>query len=406
MKLLAFSDAHLGSGDLHRKDALADQEATLDRIADLARERNVSLVLNAGDTFHRPKPEPATLHVFRRFCNRLAEAEIPMVALGGNGAHDAAPGQPSALELFEARLVRTSRRAETITEFAGVAVCTLPAVPVHRLAAIRNGGDRGALNEEAAELLVQAARDLFAEAPDDRPRILLGHWLLTGGNLPTGLPITESLGLVLPLKELETIGYDTMIFGDVHEPQSLESTPFLAAAPAFYCGSPMRHDFGDAGTEHGVWIVDYAEGTAPEFVRLEDRRFVTVDVDLGPGAVARVPGDSLSAVHDVTDVIALVISAELPLDGAVVRVKYRAAEEDHRRVDQPALLRLLEDAGVHRVYGGIQWEPVRQTRARIEGVDESVSPQAALELWLTANEIPDGEPLKGLLDRYLVEETA
>ena len=160
-----------------------------------------------------------------------------------------------------------------------------------------------------------------------------------------------------------------------------------------------------------------------EFVPLADRRFVSVECDLteevsepvqshDPEAVSpphRTPGShagtgSLASL-DETDRTAAAIAERLPLAGAVVRVRYRASEEQHRRVDHGALMRLLEDAGAHKVYGGIQWLPVRASRARVAGVDESLAPLAALDLWLGAqNGAVSAEAAAGL--RGLLREWA
>lgn len=287
MKILCLSDTHVGAGYEHRKDAVADTDRMFAQVANLAVQRGVDLVLHAGDPFHRAKPTPAELHCFKRFCDKLAAAGIPMIALGGNGMHDAAPGQRSALELFESPLVRVSRAPEYITEFAGVAVCTLPAQPISRLVAASNGGAREDAYAQAVDLLLRIAQDLHGSAPADRPRILLAHQMVSGASLPTGLPVEQVGSIVLLLWALEGIGYDAIVLGDIHKPQVIESQPFAATTPAWYCGSPMCMDFGEADVEHGVWIYetrsDGGPTYAPEFVPLEDRRFVTVDVDLVEG---------------------------------------------------------------------------------------------------------------------------
>jgi len=415
MKILAFSDLHLGAGQDHRGDALADQSRVLEQIATLAFERNVDLILNAGDTFHRAKPAPAELHVFKRFCEALAALGIPMVAIGGNGMHDAAPGQKSALELFESPLVRVSRTPEMIAfpgggpNQLGVAVCTLPAAALGHLAAAGNGVPRADLAERAVDLLLGCARQLYADAPDDRPRILLAHQMVSGASLPTGLPVEQVGSVVLPLWALEEQGWDAIALGDIHKAQILQDVPFIA-----YCGAPMRHDFGEQENKPGVWILDAdTEGADYEFVRLEDRRFVTVDVDLVAEADAQASMNAKVAAgeltqtwaisSDETDWIAVAIGQELPLTDAVVRVRYRATEEQHRRVDHAALQRLVMDAGAHRLYGGVAWEPVRETRTRASGLDESLPPLAAVDLWLAANTVDDGQAaaLRALLAGWL-----
>jgi hypothetical protein len=110
--------------------------------------------------------------------------------------------------------------------------------------------------------------------------------------------------------------------------------------------------------------------------------------------------DSLPARGlDETDQLAAAIAERLPLDGAVLRVRYTATEQQHRRIDQAALLKLIADAGVHKLYGGLQWIPVREQRARAEGLDESLGPIEALEMWLRAEQV--GDPEAGLVRELL-----
>lgn len=448
-KILCLSDTHVGAGHSHRQDALADTDAMFAQVVDLAVERGVDLCLHAGDPFHRAKPTPAELHCFRRFTAALAQAEIPMIALDGNGAHSVAPGQESALELFASPLVTVSRRPE-VHEVAGVAIATLPAVPLNRLVAARNGGDRAELYEEAIDLLLRTARDLFESAPSDRPRLLVAHHMVSGATLPTGLPVDAVGSLVLPLHELEEIGFDAIVLGDIHKAQVLSDEPFTA-----YCGAPMRNDFGEGGNEVGVWLLETSDEaqsltgepiiyTNTEFVSLEDRSFVTVDVDLTEGGdwkqrqadsprsekegsdpglgdnrrgsevtiesalvatMPTVPDAASSYSLDETDAIAASIAAHLPLREAVVRVRVTATEEQWRRVDVDALNRMLADAGVHKVYGGIQWLPVREHRARASGMDESLSVEGAIALYCDAQGVvaEDASSLQALAVRWLGE---
>lgn len=381
-RLLACADLHIGAGADHRGDHLADQELVLDQIVDVARGGDCDALLLAGDVFHRPKATPAELHVFARFTRRLADAAIPTIALLGNAGHDQlGVDQPSALELFQSPWLRVSRTPELVKAAGDVAVCTLPSVPVSRLVATVGGGDRGEVNELAARLLVEAAAGLRAQVPDGWPCVLVAHWSISGAALPSGLPVADLHEPVLDGDALADLGFDAVVAGHIHRAQP------LAGRCAFYCGSPMTHDFGEAGCEHGVWIFDLEELAGgsedpPEFVPLADRRFVTVAVDVAAAAM-----DAGNSSLDETDLVAAAITEQLPLDDAVVRVTYAATEEQHRRVDHQALLGFLGEAGVHRVYGGLHWQPVRASRARVEGVDETLDPSEAVSLWVAANDV-------------------
>ena len=384
-RVLAFADLHLSAGASYSDDRLADQEAVLNQIVDLAARERVDLICAAGDLFHRPRPVPAALMVFRRFVDRLAHADIPCVAITGNASHDIeSADRPCALDLFESRLFRVSRRPELITEFAGVAVATLPSVPVSRLVAGSESAERGPVFAQAAEALLAVARELREQA-GDRPCVLMGHWSVYGASLPNGLPVADLHEPILDIGALEAIGYDKMVFGHIHQPQPL-TLPGLAwdrVARGFYCGSPMPVDFGEANSKHGVWIVEPGSETMA-FRPLDSRRFVTIDADLA--ALPQEPGDML----DDTDYLAAHIAEHFPLTDAVVRLRYRCTEEQQRRVDLPAIKKLIADAGAHKLYQ-VAPEIVREDRARVAGVDENLSPQEALRAWVVANGLSDDQ---------------
>lgn len=393
-RVLAFGDLHLGAGAAYAEDRLSDQEAVLDQIVDVARDRDVDLCLFAGDAFHFWRPGPEALHIFARFARRFAEV-CPTVAVLGNQPHDqGGAGLPAALELFEARSFRVSRHPEVITEFAGVNVCTLPSVPVARLVASANGGDRGAVFEQAARLLERAALELRESVTHDGPTVLVGHWSVSGASLPNGLPVADLREPVLELGALERCGYDAVALGHIHAKQMLAAALPISYDPVLYCGSPMPLNFGEPG-EHGCWVLDFAHGDdSAEFVPLESRPFVTVDCDL-------VEQNAAYPESDWTDWIVAHVAEKLPLTNAVVRIRYRATEAQHRRVDQAALKRFCMDAGAHRVYQ-ITPEIVREDRARVAGVDETLEPLALVGAWCEAHEIV-AERLRGLAADYLKE---
>lgn len=417
-RLLCTADLHIGAGSDHRGDALADQEHVLDQIVEQARAHDVDAVLVAGDVFHRPKPAPAELHVFSRFARNLERAAIPTIAILGNAGHDQLGADlPSALELFQSDWLRVSRAPELVKAAGDVAVVTLPSVPVSRLVALRGGGDRTETNELAATLLVEAAAELRAQVPEGWPCVLIGHWSASGASLPNGLPVATLTEPVLPIEELEAQRWDAIVLGHIHKGQRFGSHPF-GRWTALYCGSPMTQDFGEGGFEHGVWLLDLEElsgesDALPEFVPLTDRRFVTVNADLtnvGAAIEITTPEDGFDRRIDMdeTDYIAALITEELPLTDAVVRVSYRATEEQHRRVDAAALTGFLDEAGVHKLYGGIKWEPVKGARARVEGMDEQLDPLAAVDAWCKANDVDDtpGLQLARLTTSYLEGETS
>jgi exonuclease SbcD len=376
VKLLATGDLHVGAGSQHREDALADHADTLNQILELARARDVDAILLAGDIFDRPKPTPAELHVFDRFIRALP---CPAVAILGNAGHDQwGVDQPTALELFAGDHLRVSRHPEVILGPGDVAIATLPSVPVSRLVAAHGGGDRAQINEHAAELLLETARGLRDQVPDGWPCVLLGHWAVTGASLPNGLPVADLNEPVLSVDALEALDFNAVVLGHIHVPNEF-------GIDVLYVGSPLCLNFGEAGFTHGAWIVEVEQGieTATEFVQLDDRRFVTVDVDL----IGSDPSSSASASprRDRRAIAAAIIGRRRRARRRDRPRPLPRHEAQHRRVDQAAIRKLIADAG-GRCYQIVP-EIIREQRARVEGIDETLSPMRAVAAWAAANDL-------------------
>lgn len=397
-RILCVADLHLGaSPGLGRapygpESRLADQERAWLAVCELAVNERVELVLFAGDAFHRPRPTPSEILAFRAGLALLSSHGVSVVAIDGN--HDVvAADVPSALEVFtppagledEFVLARTPRVIEWFpldgphVGAPQLSIATLPWAPPARLVADRGGGDRDDIHRDAAEVLLDIARLLRAQCPPGTPAVLMGHWSVSGASLPAGMLADDLREVVLPLADLEAMGWDAMVFGHLHRPQQ------LGAALACYTGSPAVVDWGEAEVPHGVWVLDL-DRLDLDWHEIPDRPFVTLP---------------LSAHEIETDY-------DLPpeIDGAVVRVRYTATREQAARISDAALARSLYDAGAWRVF--VQPEVLREERARVDGLDDTVSADAALDLWLDTQDIPGGlrAQVRDHARPYLEEATA
>ena len=75
-KIAHFSDSHLGFAAYGMPDRLLDFAAALDRVARVAIEQKVDLVVDTGDTFHSPEPDPMSVAHHRHFVEKLVAAAI------------------------------------------------------------------------------------------------------------------------------------------------------------------------------------------------------------------------------------------------------------------------------------------------------------------------------------------
>lgn len=365
-RFLLTGDSHLGKSAHLYDTRLAEQEQVWRDTLELARERNVDAVIHCGDLFdsRRPSPDvmlaaerPLVEHRFQRGC--------PVLAIPGNHEVGGVDDDTPLEVLAEAGLLSMYPRSDV--EHAGRSkIGFLPWTPVARLVAARGGGDRDSVFADAADLLVRIAAGLR----EDGAELLVGHWSVSGSQLPSGLPVDQLRETVIPAGELERLGFAYVALGHIHRPGH------FGDGTCFYVGSPMPLDHGEAGVEHGCWIVDlHARET--EFVPLESRRFVTI---------------RLVDLEDLSDA-----------PGAVVRVKDTlpaGATFDAREIRETLLA-----AGAKRVDLAITVE--RAARPDREPVlDTDRGPEELLAAWLEQNGHDDTERLAELARTYLAGDRA
>ena len=87
MRFLHIADLHLGK-QMNDLSLLADQEAVLDQVIQIADAEKVDAVLIAGDVYQRTSPQAEAMALFDRFVSRLAEAGKKIFVISGN--HDSA----------------------------------------------------------------------------------------------------------------------------------------------------------------------------------------------------------------------------------------------------------------------------------------------------------------------------
>lgn len=369
MKILLTSDWQLGAGtDLGQGDhgpgsRFQDQVDVLNRIVDIALAEQCGLIANLGDTFERARPAPHEILAVQNFVRNANDAMIRCLFLQGN--HDSrGTALPTALEIFAGNGCVVSL-LPSILAIEDVVFATLPWVPPGHIVAAMPGVDRADVNDAAAQALVAGAQALKLrcdiEYPDLTP-VLIGHWAVSGGTLPTGLPTAQLREPVIPLEGLTVSGFNLAMFGHIHVAGMLAAGP----TPVGYCGTPCAMNWAEADQPHGVWIFDSAENTL-RFVAVEDnRRFVTIDLNFGTAQ-----GVPFGWSHEPTN-----------LRGAVVRARYEVSESDARRVNQSEIRAVLTSEGAEKVV--LRPKIIREERARVATMSEDLTETAALDLWVDA----------------------
>ena len=179
MKILHTSDWHLGL-DFYGASLLRDQEAMVDRIADIAAQERVGAVLLAGDVFDRAVVGADAMGVYNRAMRRLClEERIPVVVCAGN--HDGAARLSLLQELLAPSGLHVFGRAGAQDDRVDLGEAVVHVLPYCTT-------DDARLSFPAEREAIGSAADAVAaflahRAPerDGRFHILLGHCFAAGG---------------------------------------------------------------------------------------------------------------------------------------------------------------------------------------------------------------------------------
>jgi DNA repair protein SbcD/Mre11 len=397
-RLLCMGDLHLGAGaSLGREPGsrLTDQDAVLKHILARAVENDVAAILVAGDTFDGPIVTPEQLDVFAAFVSAADDRDIPVVAISGNGVHDQAMRDVNAVNIFSHIPGVSVYSRPAVHDLSDVRIACLPWVSPRRLVAMTDGDiPRGQINNHAAGLMLKAAQGLLERDPREKPTVLLMHGSLSGASLPTGIATDDLNEPVIDTETLLGFGFGAVVAGHIHKRQILTGVEYEwddisthEAAPfplAFYTGSPLPLNFGEASTDHGVWILDIdATGSRARFVPIESRPFRTLNLSEMEGR--------LYDTFDIAD--------------AIVRVTGTVDDELYRRIDFAAMRDgLLNAAGAHSVKFAI--DKVRADRARVGVVTDDLSPLDAFDAWTAANSMVGAEAARERMQADLEEIAA
>lgn len=346
MRVLHTSDWHLGKR-LERHDRVEEHRAVVDAVVGVAEAEDADLVLHSGDLFDRPAPPVEALRLGLEGLVRLTSAgERPVVAVAGN--HDS----PELFETlapflapFGVHLVgRIKAPGEggilSLDTRAGRAhVACFPFLRAAQTVDFMARADEwyGKYADRVRKITESYATALAEVAEADEATFLLGHFMVGGVKIHTGAPRGER-DLHIGEAYAATDGavptsVDYVALGHIHAPQPVPG----ARVPAQYAGSLLQLDFGEAGEEKRVVVVDTSP-RAPASLR-------SVSIT-GGRPLIRVEGTwaEITARHDLDDAyLDLAVTTDGPDPGLMDSARQRfsnvvkvRAEYDRTRDDRPA----------------------------------------------------------------------
>lgn len=278
MRLLHTADWHVGK-QLRGRSRLEEHQRVLAEVVDVAARAEVDVVLVVGDLFESAAPAPDAQRVVWDTLLALRATGADVLVAAGN--HD----NPFAFDAVR-----------PLCAAAGITVLGHPSPPDEggvveldardgsrvRVAMLPFPSQRYAVRAE--DLWDLAAADAIGEYRDrvrrmvarlcepggtDVVHLLAAHLTVTGGALGGGEREAQTIFDYHVSPAIFPSHLHYVALGHLHRTQSLAS-----GVPAWYSGSPIQVDFGEAGDDKHVLLVD-AEPGVP--ARVEPVRLATPD---------------------------------------------------------------------------------------------------------------------------------
>ena len=263
MKIVHTSDWHVGRRwkGIQRFDEL---EAVLEHLATFIEKHSIDLVLHTGDVFESRNPPAEAEQLVNRFLVRVGRAGAQMLVIAGNHDDPLRLDARSLLtELVNVQILGrprpASRGGTRILETRGgekAVVAALPfASPGAWVSALDLAGEEAGARSQYARMFERAVQDLCGAFRPDAVNLLMAHTHIEGalfGESERRVHVGEDWA-ASPTALPSQASY--IALGHIHKPQKIEGP-----VPAYYAGSLLQMDFGEAGEEKTFVVVTASPG--------------------------------------------------------------------------------------------------------------------------------------------------
>ncbi len=320
MRLLHTSDWHLGAR-VRGIDRTPDQLARLQEIFSFTKERNVDLLLVAGDVFdeYRPAHMDRVLAELAELIRPELDRGLRAVFVAGN--HDKEHLFPLLNTVRQLVGANTASQVDPSQDRYGLQALTF-----------QDGADRRRQLAEAARVWIREMADELKRSRSKLPTVVVAHLLIRGLGAD-GFEISEADDIPLDAADLPNFTYVAM--GHIHKAIQ------VGARNIRYSGSIERMDFGEAGESKSVVLVEIGpKGLLgdPEVLPLHPTRLVRIEAEVGDDleAKAKAAGDLENAI------VGLTLRVEPGQSTFAMQLKARAL---FPRLCQPIELQMTQVAG-------------------------------------------------------------
>lgn len=257
IKIIHSADWHIGQR-FHDYDRETEHRAFLDWLSECIKEKEVDLLLIAGDVFDNQNPSADSQRLYYSFLRDVTASnpKLQVIIIAGN--HDSASRLEAPNPLFETMninvkgVIRKNEDGEIdyddlIVPIKDEAYCL--AVPY-----LRQGDyPKSKSYSEGVELLYNNLLDRAEEIAQGKPIIAMGHLYATGAELSKD-DRSERV-IIGSLESISTNAFSNKLaytaLGHLHRSQRLGGKDNIR-----YSGSPLPMSFAEVNYNHGVVYVE------------------------------------------------------------------------------------------------------------------------------------------------------
>ena len=391
IKLLHFADAHIDMANYGKRNPetglpfrVEDFLTSLDFIVDTAIEREVDLVIFAGDAYKDRSPAPTFQREWGKRIMRLSNAEIPTILVVGN--HDSSPALGRAHTMQEFETLETPY-VLVIDKPMGLGPDDLSGVPVKVIGLpwftnssiktflLNRSGNTDDMQENFAEALQAMIDGEIDSVEEDLPIIFTAHASVKGATFGRERNVMLGQDFVIPQSLVRNPRFDYCALGHIHKPQNLNDGNH---PPVIYPGSIEKVDFGEAGDTKYCILATIERGkTECEWIELPGRKFID--------RFARIEKDELN----LTQKLIAKLPSQKEMKDAIVRLVVEFPEGVETQINEGELTAAVgEDVFEFRLVK----RPKLAPRVRLSP-DQQMAAMTPLELldiyWKTKDRTPE-----------------
>ncbi|WP_432402620.1 metallophosphoesterase family protein [Wukongibacter sp. M2B1] len=295
MRILHTSDWHLGK-HLENQSRLDEQEKVIEDIIEIADEKEIDIVIIAGDIYDNSNPPAKAERLLYKALRRLGKngervvlviagnhdnpdrltASTPLayehgIILLGNPKSRVDKGKIGKHEVLEA----DEGYVELKINDENIVILTLPYPSEQRLNEVLGDiSDEKELQRNYSEKVGEILGNLSEKFREDTINIAVSHIFVLGGETSDSERVLQVGGGLTVAGESLSIGAQYIALGHLHKPQRVK----YKNVHAIYSGSPLQYSRSEIGYSKCVYIVDLKplEEAKTEEILLKNRKPIEV----------------------------------------------------------------------------------------------------------------------------------